>query len=230
MKKPEHTRPFNLEHAKAGAPYCLRSGVEVTVLKWDARNPSFPLIGFFGPQDSSHCWTKEGAQVSGDVESPCDLVMLPLGEIDGKPVFVGDELRDRWNNTIRAFVGMGSNPAHWFWPAPARQYPVTGMDSDELREAWDSADNKGSIDTARVIANAALRHAIDNDHLFTKEDKDEAYNTGMNEGMRFCAEQAKARERKIAAAAYRAALEGRGITVTFENADYLDAIIAEVKP
>lgn len=56
----KHTRPFNLEHARAGAPYCCRDGHEATVLKWDARYPGRPILGMKGPTDQAMGWNADG--------------------------------------------------------------------------------------------------------------------------------------------------------------------------
>lgn len=82
------TKPFNLEHASAGAPYASADGESATILKWDGRS-EYPLIGVHGEADEPASWTAQGEHLAGSA-SGADLVMTPLGHIDGKPVFVGD--------------------------------------------------------------------------------------------------------------------------------------------
>ncbi len=38
MTAPLHTRTFNLEHARAGAPFCCANGEAVEILKWDRKH------------------------------------------------------------------------------------------------------------------------------------------------------------------------------------------------
>ena len=99
MTTPIHTRPFCLADAKAGAPYCCRDGSAVQVFKWDCRGRAV-LAGIVSAWDGDHSalWSDGGDEVDF---TEYDLVMLPLGYIDGKPVFVGDRLeqRDRHNET-----------------------------------------------------------------------------------------------------------------------------------
>lgn len=90
--KPEHTKPFNLDHARSGARYCCRDGRPATILKWDGRCSEYPLIGYFGEGDSSNSWTITGYNYYGDPEDGIDLVMIPLGTCEGKPVWWDSEL------------------------------------------------------------------------------------------------------------------------------------------
>jgi len=93
--RPEHTKPFNAEHAKAGAPYCQRNGLAALIGIWNGRNPIVPLIGErenSKGQFSATTWTANGGNPNPNGTESNDLVMLPLGYCEGKPVFVGDEL------------------------------------------------------------------------------------------------------------------------------------------
>jgi hypothetical protein len=155
----KETKPFNLEHAKAGAPYACRIGREATILKWDGRDSDYPLIGVRDSDDTPGAWKANGAWLQSESECDTDLVMTPLGYIDGKPVFVGDEFLNESGALLVA------KPHHRTfskgrWPAPAKQYPVTEMTMDELRSIW--AGEPRVDDGLTAIANAALRHAIDN--------------------------------------------------------------------
>jgi hypothetical protein len=158
--KPEFTKPFNLQHAKAGAPYCCRDGDQATVLKWDGRRFNEPLVGCIGDDDMPASWGCDGRYVP-DEHGPRsrDLVMLPLGFIDGKPVWVGDH-----------FITSGGLPcitttasAGYFkgccWPAPVPVYPTFDGSVDMLSIEY-SKDMSYCNSLVRV-ANFALRHAID---------------------------------------------------------------------
>lgn len=164
--KPEFSKPFNMEHARAGAPFCLRGGGPATVLKWDGRRKGEPLIGFRTEQDIPSSWSAGGVYFSDCLEGPDDLVMLPLGLIGGKPVFVGDQVVNAGGAITTAFVGIDltSPPLAWRWPAPTKAYPTTSMTFDELaivhNAQLDSKPNEFAR-SVRAVANAALRHAVD---------------------------------------------------------------------
>jgi hypothetical protein len=169
--KPQESRPFNFEHAKAGAPYGCRDGSKAEVLKWDAKGGEFKLIGYTEPNGSEvpESWTKHG-NASARGESHADLVMLPLGEIEGKPVFYGDKIMD-CNDLVEAKPGC-HDFKYCSWPAPEKQYPVTGMSGEELHKVY-VTEGKG-IDSGMVaVANAAIRHAIDSGAVATIEAYDQ---------------------------------------------------------
>jgi hypothetical protein len=174
MNKPEHTRPFNLEHAKAGAPYCCRDGREATVFKWDCRHDEKRLAGIAGPLDVIAAWHASGRFGDQENETTYDLVMTPLGMVDGKPVFVGDELILDGAKVRACPCNTSPEIECCTWPAPAPVYPETRMSYDEIWEEIRKAvpcqfsigvSNAGAPygpkDVALSIANAALRHAID---------------------------------------------------------------------
>lgn len=166
MSKPEHTRPFSIAHAKATAPYCCRDGHEATVSKFNGRDPSYPLVGYLGEHDMPTKWTAEGFYVLGDGASNLDLVMTPLGYVEGKPFFVGDEIvgtsgqkfiaepRD-WRGDIDT----------WRWPKPARQFPITQMSDGDICSAFlGGGPVVGAYEELlgyRRIANVVLRHAVE---------------------------------------------------------------------
>lgn len=159
MKKPEYTKPFDIEHAKAGAPYGCRDGQEATILKWDRRD-EYALLGMHGSSDRAISWMPNGQNAKSLPEYELDLVMLPLGFIDGKPVWVGDELADVEDSTRRYTVEPHQNNFDGCrWPAPAPVYPFTRMSSPELTEVFDA--NLMLIVALENVANFALRHAID---------------------------------------------------------------------
>ena len=170
MSKPEFSRPFNLEHAKAGAPYGCRNGVEATILKFDRRD-EFAVLGMYGNADQAISWMPNGQHARNSPEGNRDLVMLPLGFIDGKPVWVGDEVvsgQAPYGDavTIAATHDMEfGDGCGWRWPAPAPVYPETLMTRRDFARLDDSRIfeiiQPSYEREARLIANAALRHAID---------------------------------------------------------------------
>lgn len=175
------TKPFNLEHAKAGAPYACRDGDAATVMKWDGRG-SQPIVGFYGETDLATTWHTNGRfYITGRDESAHDLVMTPLGYIDGKPVFVGDELLNAFGVATTAWPGIDFGRGHgWSWPAPAKQYPVSMLSDGEMAAAMIGMHPAMNITVGwRAIADRALRHAIDNGQVITmKEHTDKLEDVG----------------------------------------------------
>jgi hypothetical protein len=153
--KPEFSKPFDQAAARAGAPFCCRDGRSADILKWDGRRPGEPLIGFQSDSDIPASWTAGGAYETGS-EGDIDLVMLPLGLIDGEPVFVGDTFL--WHDgtpKVATAEMAGGDWGRCAWPAPANVYPTfTQKDIDTL-DGWSGHNWQVNF------ANAALRHAID---------------------------------------------------------------------
>lgn len=91
-----HYRPFNHEHARAGAPFSTIDGRAVEIIRWDVRGGECPLLGIV--ENGTHGqlavrWATDGVQ---HAERTADeqLVMTPLGICEGLPVFPGDQLWD----------------------------------------------------------------------------------------------------------------------------------------
>jgi len=110
-------------------------------------------------------WAVDGAYNS-EHESGLDLRMLPLGMLDGKPVFTGDAIEDGPGDwTPGVAHAANRNFTNCRWPAPPRTYPVTLIAAAELDAAWTGAE------ALRRVANAALRHAIDAGQLIEPGDR-----------------------------------------------------------
>lgn len=162
MSKLEFSRPFSLEHAKAGAPYCCRDGEEAIVLKWDGRRFNEPLVGCIGADDIPASWGGDGRYVP-DEHGPRqrDLVMLPVGMCQSKPVFMGDELVTRFGDKFVVEAKHISDlDEENTWPP---SYPVTQMRLEDFDAAIIASGSKECISAsvAYSIANAALRHSLD---------------------------------------------------------------------
>jgi hypothetical protein len=184
--KPEHTRPFDLAAAKAGAPYCCRDGQEATVLKWDCRDPLWPVVGVYGSEDGCTEWGSNGTYNDG-MNDELDLIMIPLGYCEGKPVFVGDELEQRVKDGWVRHNAQASwyrhtidwkNDMRWARPAPnSPQSTMTYRDLNRLTGrnfifSSCGGDFGGSIMHIEIehgggnaaiseLANAAIRHALE---------------------------------------------------------------------
>lgn len=162
-KAPEHFRPFNIEQAKAGAPIGCRGGFSVVqIVKFDAKKARYPVIGVvdYGAEgEVAISWCANGAHVNTGAEHHLDLVMLPLGMCEGKPVFVGDKLeqRDRHNESwvaLDAQVGHKDfEDSRWLSP-----YPKTRVAKHVLAEFFSTT--KPYADDCVDLANYAIASAI----------------------------------------------------------------------
>lgn len=166
MSKPEFSKPFNVLDAKAGAPYCCRNGEEAIILKWDGRRFNEPLVGCIGTDDIPASWGNDGRHVPDEpCPRPRDLVMLPVGMCQSKPVFMGDELVTRFGEKfVVETKHIGDLDEENTWPAPAPAYPVTLMTDGDLVSNYyggGPVSHEQEYQAWHRIANAALRHAID---------------------------------------------------------------------
>jgi len=136
------TKPFNAEHAKAGAPYCQRNGLAARIGIWDAES-GYPLVGVrlldsLGTEEVSAAWNCVGT--TSNAEASFSLVMLPLGYCEGKPVFVGDELRTlKANHVIEPLTAAAwMNQRHidnCKWPRTAPMMPIFFAHSGEQQKS-----------------------------------------------------------------------------------------------
>ncbi|HEX8610208.1 MAG TPA: hypothetical protein VF800_02885 [Telluria sp.] len=231
--KPEHTRPFSIEHARAGAPFCCVNGETVEILTWD-RKHVLSIIGIIGNSTQEVMgWNAGGTNGAHD---DTHLVMTPLDIIDGKPVFVGDTLVTPTGMEWVATSMCRSETSLYdcYWPSPAPVYPESQMDWGEAMAAIDASGRRGCLTITetqvKAVADAALRHAIDvgqvvrkDDHLIAIADAHraghEAYRTEY---------AVAARELAIAEAVHRAHVNGY---YSIPGASDLDlvALIATVK-
>lgn len=188
MTKPEFTKEFSIEHARAGAPYGTVGGAGLMCMCLNMRGER-PIGGMIKEEnyDFSTMWNENGASPYTENYS---LVMLPLGVIEGKPVFVGDELdyEGRAQKDPLAKVGALDRAfGEFFWPAPVPAYPVTRMSGLELRAYFAEARDE-MLSPCIAVANAAIARCFkDGDavlrvehekvvgELFTQRNADSAY-------------------------------------------------------
>lgn len=161
MPTMQHTRPFNLEHARAGAPIACANGDEVDILKWD-RKHTLCILGLARQDAAVRVWRADGSYIDANSKA-FPLVMTPLGFIEDKPVFVGDELVTptgmQWIPTPTCRVERSLGDCRW--PAPAPVYPETRMPASEIHAVYLNNKKPTYYAGLTAVANAALRHAID---------------------------------------------------------------------
>lgn len=159
------SKPFNLADAKAGHPVVTRDGQPATVFKFDARNASvykhFGMVEL-GTEEVPEQWNDLGASWGTRNNN---LVMAPISTIDGLPVYPGDMITvDGMDIAVRH-----NEPIDWAnakWP---RAYPKTQMVNDELGIAY-TAKIDTTVQGWKRVANAAIRHGIDNGYLLDPRD------------------------------------------------------------
>lgn len=172
MTIPLHTRQFNIADARAGAPFCCANGDAVEILKWDRKHTQC-IIGLARQDAAVRKWRADGSYEDAN-SSAFQLVMTPLGFVDGKPVFVGDELVTptgmKWVASPVCRDTLGRSLADCRWPAPAPVYPETRLHYTELISiAMKTNSSPMAVTGSQVltIANFALRHAIDAGQVIT---------------------------------------------------------------
>lgn len=236
MSKPEFSRPFSLEHARAGAPYCCRDGQQAEILKWDCNHQRFPLIGVVCEKTYHYpeSWTVSGEQASDEEferRPGRDLVMLPIGMLQSKPVFMGDELVTRFGEKfVVEKEHIGDLDEENTWPP---SYPVTQMLLEDFDSTIIASGSKECISAsaACAIANAAIRHAIDAGQVVladvSEESVRQAYADGQAIAYKHEAGGRAARDLAVAVAVNNAVAE-IALTRNFVFGLDLPSIIASV--
>jgi len=158
-------KEFNLEHARAGAPYSLRNGQSATILHFGKER----LIGMHtgtGGAEFEAGWTLDGAHTFPGHSGCLDLVMLPLGMCEGKPVWPGDVLVDSEGNKVVAAPHWPESLGDLCWPKSAPKWPQTSMTAEDLVIAANGGTFSGLPPppyewALRMAANAAIARAIE---------------------------------------------------------------------
>ncbi|MGK5049917.1 hypothetical protein ACQ4WP_29130 [Janthinobacterium sp. GB4P2] len=186
MMKPEFYKPFDLEHARAGAPIGLTGGGTARFVAYaEEADPSCCVVVIEDRFNLIGTRRKSGrVNEAGATDNPNDLVMLPLGLINGKPVFVGD--------VITAPDCKGSFPADaqmnfgdgtvWTWPTPPRAYPETRLSFEALCVSGSMHLTSTNSIGIRALANAALRHACEADQVVPKDESEDAVRKAYADG------------------------------------------------
>lgn len=167
-----HTKPFNLEHAQAGAPVGARGGYSTPeILKYGADR-------IFGTltmdKEESACWGLDGRYGILGEETVLDLVMLPLGYCEDKPVFVGDVLLDpRMDGDEEFTICAGENYDglhNCTWPKPKSKYPETRMSQYDMCLSVGMNHHNMTLTEKHLLdmSNAAIANAIQDGDVFTR--------------------------------------------------------------
>lgn len=171
-----HIRPFNKEHAMAGAPFCCANGRKITrTVLWDnpGRSPILACVGYF---NEPFFWRDTGSRL-GYCTDPLDLVMLPLGFIDGKPVFWSDEIEHKDGTLVAGHVGEFHGMENYRWPSKKSKFfaewphPKSDITAKCVEKETFEASGVGLVVTAgdsmmtdamcQIIGSVAIRRAIE---------------------------------------------------------------------
>jgi hypothetical protein len=135
------TRPFDMNLARRGAPYATRAGKKATILKWDCNHDLFVLAGVFGEHDEPKRWRADGGFGHSRGSFGEDLVMTPLGEVEGRPFFCGDKIVGSTGTVFNAEPrDQDGSHADWYWPAaPSLLSWTTGS----IESAFATLENLG---------------------------------------------------------------------------------------
>lgn len=160
---PNDTRPFNLVHVQAGAPFCMRNGEPVRIIKSDMDN-QFSIVGIFRDEGKEWVgtWYPDGSYSKNEEgELPKDLVMKPLAYIEGRPVHYGNELTRNMGagyiSTIEAFPELDFDSGEFAWPETINL-------KDHAPTAKLDITPKGAFDQAKEILKGIDKVESEDDH------------------------------------------------------------------
>ncbi len=100
-----------------------------------------------------------------------DLVMAPMGYVEGKPVFVGDKVI--WNNgniyKEEYIVNENFRESNNFFLYKSKFYPTSNMEHSDLCAAYNTDCRLASV------ANEAIKRAIDDNQVIPTTTAEENY-------------------------------------------------------
>jgi hypothetical protein len=149
MDKKSDSRPFDRAQWEAGAPIGCRGGAEACILH--SEKALIGMVTIEGKVSASQ-WKLSGEWTSyfvGDT-SHLDLVMLPLGYVEGKPVFVGDKLESSSGAYSVTVSPTTSLDGPWHWPVALNFGPECG------RAFGQALCHHFGLDTAKVEAEVEM--------------------------------------------------------------------------
>lgn len=173
-------REFNLEHAKAGAPVIQKDGVMVEIIKFNAKNDRpLVIIKSLVDEDIVSQRRLDGKSYS-EVSQESDLVMAPLGYIDGKPVFTGDRIISPGGGEYKAPSDLYD--FHGFeWPKPRVKYPKSALTAESMLYIHLKTKSDASPDNAlKLAADIGIQLAIERGDVLLPPAKEKAPEMPIN--------------------------------------------------
>lgn len=172
-----YTRPYNQEHARAGAQVRLQLDPRYKVehLAWSDRK----AVGIVrSPTEifAGEWYANTGHAIDPMLRPGWDLVMAPLAIVQARPVFVGDELAlPNGELFIVSPQLLAQYDPGWTWPKPKAKWPTTSLTPDELSKIDDvTAMKEMPVGGAYVyLANAIIAHECEAGNLVPKARFDE---------------------------------------------------------
>lgn len=170
--KTEITRTFSKAHQQAGAPYRCRNGFTAKILEWTADAATGETaIGYFkSPSNEvfSAQWDAEGTEANSYLHAGThNLVMAPLGFIDGRPVFVDDNLvridGHKWKAQASWLKDRTKDINDFRWPdsAPAIKSRMPSADLIDLMQRETSFPiTDDNVAACRRVMSAGIARAI----------------------------------------------------------------------
>jgi len=154
-------RPFNLEHAKAGAPVRLSDGTESVRIICTDRAGQMPVVALVGGSHGETVQLFDAQGHSGHLAA-AHLVMKPLGTCQGREVHWGDKLVDAAGTVMVGNDWTQEDFDQCTWPA---QYPTTRMHQHDLVGIIQASRKSYPVYLVDLV-NAAIKHGIDSGYLF----------------------------------------------------------------
>lgn len=162
-------KPFNITHAAAGAPVRLSDGTEnMRVICTDRKGCGSVVALLQGTTWEYLCYFSEAGEYMGGEKDMrgrgVRLVMAPFGTVQDREVYCDDVLCDESGKEFDIVPDHYPIPAGtgWTWP---RAYPTTRMTGRDLYAEVFTPCKGDEYDASVAVANAAIRHGIDNGYL-----------------------------------------------------------------
>jgi hypothetical protein len=179
-------RPFDAKQYLVGAPVgCRMPSLTPEILKIAEDGWMYGIIHRVGTRPAAMEWAPNGKVNNATADGPHDLVMIPLFLIDGKPVFVGDEIQGG-GEVVKAKAHFTTEAGMWRWPSPKKEWPSTSMRSREIRDKFNAFASHGDMWTS--VANAVIAHECEAGNLVTDKQAshwildaaERAFNAGLH--------------------------------------------------
>lgn len=194
MSTEREARPFDIQAYLLGAKYGCRSHHFTPQVLLCEGDHLYGVIRRENANPTVHQWDKAtGAEYPGGTNGPHDLVMLPLFEIDGKSVFVGDEIMNDGGHIVKASAALNNDAGMWRWPkkAPVVETRMTDAElhaiappvmCDASINPHDASQVPSRAYTAmRQRANAAIARAIADGDIIPAETAEKMIHAAASE-------------------------------------------------